>query len=354
MRVQFDPIAVNQTEFLIYSKMSRRGAREWVVFQLPAGKIGRLGCKKQLWNTVIQQLRHVDLVLGMLLFGPMNVLFEAATIEGRARALGKRHQKQHLYDDAVQAKSNDPNHWTERNSRFRGWLGLMKSRVKNLLALAVCAGAALAHPAHASVVAADWAFPGSGTATAPINATSSTDTTGTPALDGTIFAGVASHGGTADYTTSGGLNVLSFTYAGFNPNDVNGHTLTLTLTANTAMTVSGLTYSTSYNQPLLFTPLTQTWTYAISGGSSGTVGAVTLNNGNMANESLDPNVTLNAGQTITLTDTFSGVFGFNGTLDFANISIAAVPEPITIALTGFGMVLGASVVIQRAKGKVRV
>lgn len=290
----------------------------------------------------------------MLLFSPMNVLFEAATIEGRARALGRRHQKRHLYDDAVQAKSNESNHPFERNSRFRGWLGLMKSRVKSLLALTVCAGVVFCRPAQASVVVGAWAFPSSGTATAPINATSSTETTGTPSLGGTIFAGVTGTGGTADYTTSGGLNVLSFSYTGFNPGDVNGHTLTLTLTVNTAMTLSGLTYSTSYNEPIFLTPLTQTWTYAIAGGGSGNVGGVTLNNGNMANESLDPNVALTAGQTITLTDTFSGAFGFNGTLDVANISIQAVPEPITYALIGFGMVLGASVVIQRAKEKVQV
>jgi hypothetical protein len=53
-------------------------------------------------------------------------------------------------------------------------------------------------------------------------------------------------------------------------------------------------------------------------------------------------MTLNAGQTITFTDTISGASGNNGALDFSGfqlISITPVPEPVTWALIGFGAVV---------------
>lgn len=280
----------------------------------------------------------------MLLFSLMNVLFEAATIEGRARALGKRHQKQHLYDDAVQAKSNDPNHQFQRNTRFRGWLGLMKSRVKNLLALAVCAGAVSARPAKASIVVADWTFPATGAPTAPISATSSTDTTGTPTIDGTLFP--INHG-FETYTTSGGNDVLQITYAGNHSGNLNGQTLTLTLTASTTLNLTGLTYLTSFSGATGANAFTETWSYSINGGASTSLSTVTLNNGNLDNESLNPGTTLTAGQSITFTAVMNGATGNNGALDFGNFSIAAVPEPVTWALIGFGVVLGVAGVVTR-------
>lgn len=211
--------------------------------------------------------------------------------------------------------------------------------------MAVCAGAMFSQPARASIVVADWTFPATGTPAAPINATSSSDTTGTPTMDGTLFP--INHG-FESFTTSGGNDVLQITYSGNHSGNLNGQTLTLTLTANATLNFTGLTYVTSFDNATAANPLTQTWTYAITGGGSGTVGVVTLNNGTMANESLTPNVTLTAGQTITFTDTINGASANNGTLDFGNFSIAAVPEPVTWALIGFGVVLGVSGAAKRA------
>lgn len=220
----------------------------------------------------------------------------------------------------------------------------MKLILKSVLAMSVCAGAMFSGPARASIVVADWTFPATGTPTAPINATSSSDTTGTPQMDGTIFP--INHG-FETYTTSGGNDVLQITYTGNHSGNLNGQTLTLTLTANATLNFTGLTYSTLFNNASAANPLTQTWTYAITGGGSGTVGVVTVNNTTLDNESLSPNMTLTAGQTITFTDTITGASGNNGALDFGNFSIAAVPEPVTWALIGFGLVLGISGVRSR-------
>ncbi len=215
----------------------------------------------------------------------------------------------------------------------------MKYVGRGLLALTAC-GMAFGQ-ARASVIAT-WSFPASGTATAPINATSSADTTGTPTLNGTLFTGVATHLGTSTYTTSGTSDVLQFLYAGNHAGDVNGATLTLTLTASTTFTFSGLTYSTLFNNASAGSPLTQTWTYSISGGGSGSIGAISLNNGSLTGESLSLGATLNAGQTITITDTISGATGNNGTVDFGQIQLngTPVPEPVTCALSAFGLMLG--------------
>jgi hypothetical protein len=144
------------------------------------------------------------------------------------------------------------------------------------------------------------------------------------------------------------MGVLSFSYTGLNANDVNGQTLTLTLTASRNMTISGLTYSTLYNNAFVLLPFTQTWTYATSGGGSGNVGTVTLNDGNLTSESLSPSISLNAGQTIVFTDTLGGAINLiGGTVDFGDISITAVPEPVTWALIGFGVMLAACGALRR-------
>jgi hypothetical protein len=64
----------------------------------------------------------------MLIFSLMNVLFEAATIEGRARALGRRHQKQHLHDENVQSKTTDSIRRFWLNSKIRSWLISIKPK----------------------------------------------------------------------------------------------------------------------------------------------------------------------------------------------------------------------------------
>ncbi len=223
----------------------------------------------------------------------------------------------------------------------------MKYVGRRLLALAVC-GMAFSQ-ARASLIA-DWTFPATGTATAPINATSAQGTTGTPTINGTIFTTIAAHGGTATYVTSGASDVLQFSYAGNHASDINGATLTLTLTASTTLTFSSLNYST------LFTgsPATQTWTYSISGGGSGNIGAVSVGN-TLTSESLSFGATLNAGQTITITDTITGASGNNQSLDFGEIQLLGtpVPEPVTYALSAFGLMLAGWTVGRRFLSRFR-
>jgi hypothetical protein len=279
----------------------------------------------------------------------MNVLFEADTIEGRARALGKRHQKKHLYDDIDRSKSMASHH--RFDFKVRGWIVSIKSCMKHLLALAVCAGVVFSRPARASIVA-DWTFPSSGTPANPINATSTLGTTGSPTLDGSLFP--VNHGGEA-FTTSGTSDVLQFNYKGNHGASINGQTLSLTLTASTTIVFSGLTYSTSFTGASAGNPLTQTWTYSINGGTSTTLGTVTLTDGNLDNESLSPTMTLSAGQTITFTDTISGASAINGALNFGEfqlISVNTVPEPVTWALIGFGVVVGIGTAARRLSGRI--
>ena len=233
-----------------------------------------------------------------------------------------------------------------RTLTFNNWDagGNQKTMKITLTSLfAIIASVLCTQRVEASLTIADWAFPASGTVTSPINASSSADTTGTPTLSGTLFGNFTSTA-TQSYGTSGTANVLQFNYSGSHVGDINGQTLTLTLTASTTLNLGSLIYSSSFNNATASHPLTETWIYTITGGtgSSGTWGSATLNNSSLTGESLGNvnGVTLTAGQQLVLTETISGGNNNNGTLDFGEISLTAtpVPEPITYALPVFGLI----------------
>lgn len=181
--------------------------------------------------------------------------------------------------------------------------------------------------ARGDLIIANWSFPDNGTVTPPINASSSTDTTGTPVLGGTLFTA----GATPSYVNDQSTGALRFDGT---PAQLNAQTLTLSLTVSGNFSFVALTYSTTANQ----NNDQETWAYSINGGSSTALGSVTAPNGGLQVESLSFSQAVTDGEQIVFTCTISGTSGGDQTLDFANVTLTAVPEPITNALAVFGLV----------------
>jgi hypothetical protein len=205
----------------------------------------------------------------------------------------------------------------------------------NLLALAICA--LVSSRAHGAIITvANWTFPNRGTPVPPINATSSTDTAGTPTLGGNLFTPDAGQPNTSYLL--GRLRFSGSTFLGFN-ND----TLTLTLTASANFTFTGLTYSTAASDSANNGVVTENWAYSINGGSSTELGSVNVIRTLQA-QTLNFSQALTAGEQIVFTCTVSDsplpVNAGRQTLDFSGITLTAstVPEPINYALAGFGLV----------------
>jgi hypothetical protein len=116
-------------------------------------------------------------------------------------------------------------------------------------------------------------------------------------------------------------------------------TLTITLTASGALNLSSLTYSTSYSGT---TAAVEHWSYQINGG---TITALS-NSGNLTGGTLTAEtislsgVNLTGSQNLTLLETTTGGNGGGTTrdLDFGNITVNSVPEPINYAMAAFGVV----------------
>ena len=138
---------------------------------------------------------------------------------------------------------------------------------------------------------------------------------------------------------NGGPKMLKFP----TPAAMNGATITLTLVANSAVSLSLLTFDDykNNNNP----SKTMDWTYSISGGGgSGTIdSSLSLGTGGWVDQSLSlSGISVPSGETITFIGTISKD-ATAGVLDFQNFNITAVPEPINYGLAGFGLIfLGGS------------
>ncbi len=199
----------------------------------------------------------------------------------------------------------------------------MKRTGINLILLA---GSVLCFSSSQAGIMTVWNFPSTGTPTFPISASSSSGTSAT-ALNGTL---TESH---AQSYVSG--NLLQFSFNGSSPSQFNNKTLTLSITASSTETISGLSYSTEFNNASASSPLTQTWQYSVNGGNAVNIGSANLTSTALTPENFTFAVSVPSGESIVFTDTITGASGNNGNLDFGGINV--VPEPINSALLGFGI-----------------
>lgn len=217
----------------------------------------------------------------------------------------------------------------------------MKLSIINPVALGAAVLCASVSPAGASLIA-DWNFDNLGSSPGnpqTVNASSfSSSVNATPTATATAPAG-GSISRVAGNPSSGFAIQI-------NPGAGNANNMlfTLTLTANTSITISGLSYdyqtSSGENGK-------QDWTYSINGGSKVSYGSQLNWNasyvGGWTSLSESGSITLSAGQTIVLTDTYNGAAA-GGFVDFDNLAITGVPvpEPVTCALALFGLIAGAA------------
>jgi hypothetical protein len=131
---------------------------------------------------------------------------------------------------------------------------------------------------------------------------------------------------------------LEFSYNGNHSAYLNGSTLTLTATISGVPTGHGLSdiqisYDTRWNKTT--STVTETWDYSINGGAyiNFDLVAATGNTWQAENIVLS-GLTLHDGDTIIFRNTFSGVTGNSGSLDFDNFEITTevVPEPSALLL----------------------
>jgi hypothetical protein len=123
---------------------------------------------------------------------------------------------------------------------------------------------------------------------------------------------------------------------------VNGSVFTFTLTASGASFPLG-SIDFSYNRnDAIKSPNTINWSYNVTGpgGGSGSGSSAMTDTGIWSSSSFGfSGVTLNSGQTFTLAGTLAGGGNGNGGfIEFDNFVIAAVPEPVHVAMALFGVI----------------
>lgn len=224
----------------------------------------------------------------------------------------------------------------------------------HMVALTLCLLGTLIIPvSKASVTIATWNFD-SGTdnssaytGSVPYNANTyvHSDLQATPNVNAvTPVSGATQGPGTGNPGT--GVD-LQFTSPGGNgAHNPDTSTFTLTLKAASGVTLSGfsITYD-ALSSNSSGTAAVNKWTWAITGGGSDATGIQTSiaqdNTWHTVTATFSGTghaITLNAGQTITFTDTLSGYAGQSGTVGFDNINVNvnAVPEPANVAMALFG------------------
>ena len=190
--------------------------------------------------------------------------------------------------------------------------------------------------ARGALTPSSWAF-GSGGPT-----TYSADTVGT-GLSSAGLVVASPNGGTIIRQTTGGNTGGYHSIAGSPPTKVGGSTLTFTLTRTAATSFSLTTLTFDYNLIGNKPPGSITWTYNVGAGNV-SLASSSLNQvaGWQTTGSVDLSGVSGFGPsgTITIVGTIvnnqSGN-GNNGDIGFDNFAIAAVPEPVNLALALIGV-----------------
>jgi hypothetical protein len=137
---------------------------------------------------------------------------------------------------------------------------------------------------------------------------------------------------------NGGGKALSFTTPGSGTKrTVSGSKFTLQLTASGNVTIREIKFD--YNSNIAGSIA---WTYAITGGGTGSATAIALGSAGAwltTGQANFATINLTTGQIITFTATLTGQSRNRGErVSFDNIVVTSVPEPTNYALAGFGLI----------------
>lgn len=189
----------------------------------------------------------------------------------------------------------------------------------------------------AALVNVGWNFDSGGTSSPYVPSSTSAN------VSSASLAAATPSGGSNARLTSGG-NPNGYLLFSGTPAQVNGSTLTFTITAGSASLVFS-TFTFNYlRSSALGSPAAIAWSYSINGGTPVSLSGSVLSGSGSWGSSVNLNLlnaTVPANQTLTLVGLMTGGSGLtSGNIGFDNFGFSgteAIPEPVNVALGIFGL-----------------